>query len=183
MHIVISRAVGEFEETAGVIILLHIIEGACGRVALRITLRSVHEALGVVGVIEFPVIHSPTCDAAAENFRMGHHQHGCHGSSKGKAFHADSVRIHIGQRLEIPAPLAEILHRHAHHIPVNQVYVRPSVVACSPAVGRHLDDAVVEIPDIALRHPPGVPHIRGVGTSVDFHHERILLRRVEILWI
>src|SRR5574344_13759 len=135
-----------------------------------------------MSVVKKPVIHATSGDSAFEALRMGHYEHSGHSATEREPFYADSRRIHIRKGAQVIGPAHEILHRYAYQVSIYQVNSGPAVMSCSTGVGHHLYDSVIIVPHIPVADStPPVIHVRGVRTAVDFHNQRILFRRVEIL--
>ena len=93
----------------------HPVYDACLGIAVGIRLRSVHEALRVVRVVEGPVIYSAACDSATEILRIAQHQHSRGGTSERKALDAYARAVDIGQRLKPLSPGDVVAELHDSH--------------------------------------------------------------------
>ena len=187
MDVVIARAMRQLQHhillsrTVRHRILLDIRKHARRFITLRIGLRRLHETLGVMAVIQGPVIHAAAGNPAAEHVRVPQQQHRRHRAAEGETLHADAFSVHIRQRLEIVRPGQEIPHRHVGQVAIDQVGAGPAVVSGSPAVRHDMDDALFAPPLVLRQGPaPAVPHVSGARTAVDFKVDRILFGRVEI---
>ena len=189
MDVVVAGAVGNLEHYTA--IGLSFFDGITAYpaddggivVSVGIILRRTHEALGVVGVVERPVVHATAGNAVMEVVRGRGYQEGGHGAAKAEALYANLVSLHIGQALQPLGPLHKVVYLNGTQFLVDSIQALSAVVACSSAVCNEFDDAVLRIPVVAGGMAPAVKHLRGVGAAVNVHVDGILLGRVKALGI
>ena len=149
MDVIISRPVSQFQHDAAIVVFLRdriILRMSCHPcffVAFRISERSIHETLGVVGVIQSPLIHSPASDSVMEGIGMIHDKQRSHGTAEREALYANLVWKDVWQALEIPCPLHEIPNLQLVQLPVYLVESLPAVMSGCPAIGNDFDYSIV----------------------------------------
>ena len=186
MDIVVARAVREAERVRQRLQTLALEHGrhpghhrSLG-VALGIRLRRVHEALGVVRIVEVPVVHAAAGDAAAEILRIAQHQHGGRRAAEGEALHADARAIHIRQRLQPLRPGDVVLQLDHRHPAERLVHAPAPVLPRRAGIHHDIDDAVLIAPLIgSVTVAPAVAHVGRARAAVELHLHGIFLRRVK----
>ena len=73
----------------------NIFQDAGGLVAVRVGLRGLHITLGIMRVIQFPVIYSAPCYAVVELLRSTEKKHGSHRASERETFDTYLVCLYI----------------------------------------------------------------------------------------
>ena len=155
---------------------------ARGLVAFGIGLRSVHEALGVVRIVESPVVDSPACDSAAEVLREAQHEHRGGGAAEGEALDSDAGAVDVWQRLQPPRPGDVVPELDHGHLPERLVHALAAVLARRARVAHDVDHPVAEAPVVGgVAVAPHVAHVGGAGAAVELHDHRVLAGGVEVL--
>ena len=153
----------------------NIFQGTGSLVAVRVGLRGLHITLGIMRIIQFPVIYSAPCYTVVELLRSTEKKHGSHRSAERKAFDSYLVGLYIRKRLEVFGPGDEIGHRYICQILIYQVRTGTPAMPGSPSVSSYLDDAVILPPLVVpARSTPSVTHHRRIGAAVNIHMDRIL---------
>ena len=185
MDVVVAGPVGQFQHHGAVgavfgRVIHHVVQHAGGTVAVRVGGGRVHKALGIVGVVQLPVIDAAARDAVVEGVAVLEQQPRRVRTAEGEARDADLVALDIRQGLQPARPLDELPDRLCLEVPEDEVRAGAAVVAGGGDVRSHLDDAVAAVPLVRLGGlRPGFPDIGRVRAAVDLHHDGILLRRVE----
>ncbi len=151
-------------------------------VAIRIVLRTIHVAFGVVGVVHRPVDHRRTGDAAAIGVRPLGQQHQRHVAAVAPAIDADARGIHEWLALQ-PLDAGELVgDLHAAETPVQRLVEPAPAAAGSAVVEREYDVAALGEQLHGLAAAPVAPasgdrlHRR---PAVDQQHCRITLAGVK----
>ena len=178
MDVVIARSVGDFQPDAvRGLVLPDMVDDARIAVAIRIGLRGLHEAFGVVRVIEGPVIDPAARNAVGVFVRGGKDQHGGHGSAKREALYANLIGLYIGEGLQPFGPFHEVTYFDGIQMLINLVEVLATTVSGGAAIQGGGDDAVLGIPGVGLLEASA--HEGRIRPSVQIHMDGIMLIRIE----
>lgn len=179
MDIVITCAVGNLEHHRAVIVRFGNGIIGCARedagfgIAVRIVRRSVHETLGIMGIVKIPVIDTAAGNAVMEGVGMVHEQESGHRSAERKALYAYLVPIDIRKRLQVFGPLHEIEYFPLVQALVNLIQALATIMAGSAAISNYFNDAVLGIPFKITRRTEIVHHLRSIRTAINIHVYRI----------
>ena len=184
MHVVVARPVGQLETDARLTTETpHVAQHAGIPVSFRIVLRRGHEALGIMGIVQHPVVDSPAGNAVMEHIAVLQQQRRRHRPAERESFHADFGRIYVREPLQVFSPRHKILQFHGIEPLVYLVEAGAAVMARGAVVDPHGDDAVLVKP--GFRKARGTPSVTDDGrirTAIQVYVDRIFPGRIKPLW-
>ena len=150
-------------------------------IALGVVLGSIHVPLGIMGVVELPVVHSAAGYTVLEVVgAVGQGQDG-HRAAKGESGDADLLSVHVGEGPQVLHPLDVVGQLGLSEGAVDVVDALLAAVAGGAVVNRYLDDAL-DGPELvaAGRCAPAVHHRTGVRAAVHGDDDGVFLIGVQV---
>ena len=144
VDIVIGRAVGDAEHralAAAVFVRTLPYAGKC--VSLGIVLGGVHVPLGIMAVVELPVIHTAAGNAVLEIVGAVRKGQDCHSAAEGEAGDAYLLSVHVRQCPQILHPLDIVGQLRLSERAVDVVHALLAAVAGGAVVDGYLDDSLI----------------------------------------
>ena len=130
-------------------ILRYIIDYASCLVTVRICLRSIHIALGIMSIIQEPVIYTRSGDTVMELVGSSEKDESRHHSTIRETLDTDFLVTHIWLSHEPVCPIAEVLKFHNRKLTIDHVKSLTTVMSLSTRIDCDLDDFIIRIPLIA----------------------------------